>query len=122
MVDVDITGDEVVIRPRGFHTLWTLKREVRIPRTQLKRVEAGVSPEARARLWRSVRLPGTFVPALIAAGSFRAQGRWSFWDVVGTGRNALTLSTEGHHFAELLVDVEQPGLTLTALRRAIGVT
>ncbi|MGO9830928.1 MAG: hypothetical protein ACLPJH_12385 [Myxococcaceae bacterium] len=120
MVDVDITGEEVVIRPRGLHRLWTLKREVRIPRSQLRSVEAGVSPEARAALWRSVRLPGTFVPALIAAGSFRTQGRWFFWDVVGDGRNALTLSTEGHHYAELLVDVAEPGLTLAALRRAIG--
>ncbi|MGO9064433.1 MAG: hypothetical protein ACLQIH_06780 [Myxococcaceae bacterium] len=119
MVDVDISADEVVLRPRGLHRLWTFRQEVRIPLAQLKSVEAGVSPEARTQRRRSLRLPGTSLPCLITAGSYRARGRWSFWDVVGDGQSALTLSTEGHHYAELIVDVTDPGLTLAALRRAI---
>jgi hypothetical protein len=110
----------VVIRPRGLHRLWALKREVRIPRVQLKRVEAGVSPDARARLWHSLRLPGTSVPWLITAGSYRFAGRWAFWDVVGNGEKAVTLRTEGHRYADLVVDVEDPGATVDAVQRAIG--
>ena len=120
MVTVDITPTEVVIRPRGLHRLWALKREVRIPRRQLKGVEAGVSPDARARLRHSLRQPGTAVRGLITAGSYCSKGRWAFWDVVGRGERAVTLTTEGHRYAELVVDVEEPGVTVDALQRAIG--
>ena len=119
MVTVDITPTEVVIRPRGLHRLWTLKREVRIPRRQLKRVEAGVAPDARARLSHSLRLPGTSVPWLITAGSYRSRGQWAFWDVVGGGEKAVTLTTEGHRYTELVVDVEEPAATVDAVKRAI---
>ncbi len=120
MVTVDITATEVVIRPLGLHRLWALKREVRIPRGQLKHVQAGVAEDARARLWRSVRLPGTSVPGLITAGSYRSEGRWTFWDVVGKGAHAVTLRTEGHRYAELVVDVAEPQATVRAVQQAIG--
>jgi hypothetical protein len=119
MVDVDITSAEVVLRVRGLHRLWALKREVRIPRAQLKRVEAGVTPDARARLWRSLRMPGTSVPSLITAGSYRSLRQWAFWDVVGNGENAVTLSTEGHRYKQLVVDVADPKATVEAIDRAI---
>lgn len=48
MVDIDITSLEVVLRPLGLHTLWAFTREVRVPWAQLKRVDVGVTPEARA--------------------------------------------------------------------------
>ncbi len=120
MVTVDITPTEVVIRPRGLHRLWAFKRELRIPRGQLKRIEAGVSQDARARLWHSLRLPGTAVPWFITAGSYRSKGRWAFWDVVGSGEKAVTLTTEGHRYAELVVDVEDPGATVDTVQRVIG--
>jgi hypothetical protein len=118
MVDVDITSQEVILRPRGLHKLWTFKREVRIPRAQLKRVVAGVSPEARAMLSHSIRMPGTAVPLLITAGSYRCRGEWAFWDVVGSGENAVTLSTEGHRYTQLVVDVVDPNATVDAIARA----
>ncbi len=122
MVTVDITPTEVVIRPRGLHALWAFKREVRIPRGQLKRVQVGVTPDAGTRLRHSLRLPGTAVPWLITAGSYRSDGRWAFWDVVGKGEKAVTLTTEGHRYAELVVDVAEPEATVTALQQVIGPT
>ena len=115
MVDVDITSLELVLRPRGLHKLWTFKREVRIPRAQLKGVEVGVSPSARALLSRSIRLPGTSVPWRITAGSYRSTGEWSFWDVVGNGEHAVTFSTEGHRYSQLVVDVADPKATVEAI-------
>ena len=122
MVDVDVTSEEVLIRPRGLHRLWAFKLELRIPRAQLKRVEAGVTPDARALLWRSRRMPGTSVPGLITAGSYRSNRGWTFWDVVGNGERALTLSTEGYRYVQLIVDVAEPKATVDAVQRAIGST
>ena len=119
MVDIDITSNEVVIRPRGLHQLWAFKREVRIPRSQLKRAEAGVPPAAWARLSRSLRLSGTRVPSLIIAGSYRCNGRWAFWDVVGKGYDAVTLTTDGHRYAELVVDVADPKVAVESVQRSI---
>lgn len=56
-VDVVITANEVVLRLRGLHKFWAFKHEVRIPLTQLKLVEQGVDPEARAMLSGSLRRP-----------------------------------------------------------------
>jgi hypothetical protein len=120
MVAVDITSREAVLRPRGLHALWTFQSELRIPLAQLKQVEVGVAPDARARLMRSVRMPGTSVPWLITAGSYRSVGQWAFWDVARRGASAITLTTVGHHYAELVVDVADPKATVAALRRAMA--
>ena len=120
MVDIEIDSDEVVIRIRGFHRLWAFRREIRIPRTQIIGIEAGMKPDSRARLSRSLRMPGTSVPSLITAGSYRCNGEWAFWDVVGTGENAVTLSAEGHPYVELVVDVRDPKATVDAVQRAIA--
>ena len=120
MVEIQISSSEVVLRPRGLHRLWALKGEIRIPLNQLKRVDVGVTPEARQRLSRSLRLPGTYVPRVITAGSYRCNGKWAFWDVVGKGENAVTLSTEGHHYTELVVDVSDTKATIHAFERVIG--
>lgn len=121
MVDVFITSNEVVLRPKGLHRLWALKREVRIKRSELKAVERGVTQEARTRLRRSLRLPGTSLP-FFHAGSYRSAGKWAFWDVVGNGDQALTLSTEGNRYAELVVDVADPAALAADLRRAMDLT
>jgi hypothetical protein len=120
MVDVFITADEVILRPKGLHRLLAFKREVRIQRSELRAVVRGVTEEARARLRRSLRLPGTSLPGL-HAGSYRRAGQWAFWDVAGNGENALTLSTEGNRYAELVVDVEDPAAVAADLRRAMDV-
>jgi hypothetical protein len=67
-------------------------------------------------------MPGTSVPSLITAGSYRSKGQWAFWDVVGRGERALTLSMEGHRYGEVIVDVAEPTATLAALQRVIGLT
>ncbi len=118
MVDIDITSLEVVLRPLGLHTLWAFTREVRVPWAQLKRVDVGVTPEARAMRSRSVRMPGTSIPSLITAGSYRSMGKWAFWDVAGNGENAVTISTEGHRYAYLVVDVADPKATVAAIAGA----
>jgi len=118
MVDIDITAQEVVLRLRGLHKLWAFKREVRVQRAQLKRVEAGVTPEAWSMLCRSIRMPGTSIPSLITAGSYRSMGKWAFWDVTGVGQHAVTISTEGHRYAYLVVDVVDRVASLEALESA----
>ncbi len=119
MVDVDITKTEVVLRVRGLHKLWAFKSEVRIPLAELKLIEQGVDPEARAMRSLSLRLPGTSVPLLITAGSFRVDGQWAFWDVAGNGGNAVTFLTAGHRYAQVVVDVADPRTTVEAVQRAI---
>ena len=120
MVDIEIASNEVVVRLRGLHRLWALKSEVRIPRAQLKSVELAVTQGARARLSRSVRLPGTSIPSLITAGSYRCDGQWAFWDVTGKGDSAVTLTTDGHQYREVVVDVADPIATVAVLQSLIG--
>ena len=119
MVDLAVDGNEVVLRVRGLHQLWALKREIRIPCEQLTGVQAGMADEARKTLYRSLRLPGTFLPGVIRAGSYRTRGAWLFWDVVGKGQRAVTLSTKGHRYAQLVVDVADPKAAVQMLSTAI---
>lgn len=122
MVDIHLMPDALVVKVLGLHQLWAFKREIRIPRAELRSIEVGVAPGAQATVYRSLRLPGTFVPRLIRAGSYRGSNGWLFWDIAGRGPKAVTLTTQGHRYAQLVVDVADPHATVERVRRGLGLS
>ena len=113
MVDVAVRGDRVTFGVRGLHRLWAFKRSIEVPRASIRDVR--VDPGAVAG-WKGWRLPGTHIPGLIVAGSYRAGGAWTFFDVVDRQR-AVVVELEGQPYRRLVVEVEDPEAVVASLGR-----
>jgi hypothetical protein len=113
MVDVRIEGSSVVFEPRGLHKFWTLRWRVEVPRSAIRlarRAPAGVTDG-----WKGWRLPGTHIPGLLVAGSYRLDGEWHFWDVRGRGHRAVEVLLSGTRYSRIVVDVDDPDAAVRRL-------
>ncbi|KAA8877260.1 hypothetical protein F3087_45245 [Nocardia colli] len=115
MVEIEVTGTTVTIQVVGGHQVLALREHITFDLsdiTQVVRAEVDLRPP-----W--VRAPGTFFPGVIAAGTFRGKGRKEFWDTRFDGR-AVRIELDGGPFTRLVVDVDDPDMTLHALRTAVA--
>jgi hypothetical protein len=77
---------------------------------------ASLSPDA-LREPRGLRLLGTSVPGVIAAGSFY-DGEWLFMDVHNHAQ-AVKIELDHEHYAALIVEVEDPAATVSTINAAV---
>jgi hypothetical protein len=111
---VEVADGALVVRPRGLNRLWALKAEVRVPLSQVSDVRAHVS---RRSLPSGLRMPGTSVPGLIQAGTYRAHGQRSFW-LVGRTSEVTVVDCPGGRFDRLVLQLGDE--EVAELRRAVG--
>ena len=117
MVDVHVDGDRVVFEVEGLDRLWALRSRLEIPVAHITDVE--FDPEQVGRWWHGVKLLGTDVPGLFAAGTFYYHGGLVFWDVHNPpGTIIVSLSHEW--YKKLIVEVADPETTRSQLLRARG--
>jgi hypothetical protein len=115
VVDIEIDDGIVTFRVAGLHKVWTLKSTVRVMLRNIVDVRAGAAAvPAGSAGWR---LPGTWLPGVITAGSFWKRGQWTFWDVMRPER-ALVVTLKDHRYARLVVEVARPEEELRRLRQA----
>ena len=114
MTNIDIANDTLVLTVRGFDAVLALKKHLEIPLAHVTRAEVGVAAEARDRLHESLRLPGTYLPGIITAGSYREHGRWMFWDV-HSGERAITIWIAHEKYDAIVVDVDDPATAVARI-------
>ena len=119
MTTVDIVGDHLELTVRGFDVVLALKKHLTVPLTHVTRVEVGVASEARERLRNSLRMPGTYLPGIVTAGSYVEHGRWMFWDV-HSGEQAITIYITHERYDAVVVDVDDPAATVARLEARLG--
>lgn len=62
---------------------------------------------------------GTNVPGLITAGRFLQQGQWTSWDVRDPHK-AIAIRLHDESYAKLMIGVDDPEATASAIQSAIG--
>jgi len=88
--DVTVTGDEVVITPRGWWKVSSMRGRVRVPRDAVRGARLSQDPVAELRpRWRTL---GTYL-FVIRAGYWRGRSGSSWW-CYRTGRPALVLDLD----------------------------
>jgi hypothetical protein len=98
----------------GLVRLWALSSGVDVPLTNV--VDVGVSE--RSGLLRGFRAPGTHLPGIMTAGTFRSRGEKDLW-MVGRHDKVLVIELAGERFRHLIVQVEDPEAAVEALRAAM---
>ncbi len=98
---VEITDDSLVVRPRGLNRVWALKGEVRIPLSQVSGVRTDV---IRRDVPSGFRVPGTYIPGVIQAGTYRKSGEKSFW-LVGRTPTVTVIECPGAAFDRIVLQL-----------------
>jgi hypothetical protein len=116
-VDVNLDGEDLVVRMRGLDMLAAFRRTVRIPANHVR----GIVVQHRDRVPAiGFHFPGLAVPGVLYAGAFGFGDDRSFWHV---RRADLLLRVEcvpGAEFRRLVLQVPDPTALATRLRPVLG--
>jgi hypothetical protein len=113
MASVDIEGDTLVVQIEGLDRLWSFKSRLEIPLDNVRgaTVDPGISKEPKG-----IRAPGAYVPGMITAGTFYADGERVFWDVHDAAQ-AVVIELRDERYARLVVQVADPRATVALIER-----
>lgn len=109
MAEIEYTGDALVIHVTGWDKVWALKSQLTIPIAHVVRAEPAAE-EARS-WWHGIRLPGTYIPGVITAGTFYRDGGRVFWDVRDADR-AVAIHLRDDRYTELVIEVDDPAAAI----------
>ena len=117
MVDVTIQGDRAVFNVEGLHKLWSFRSQIDIPLMHIRGVDA--DPEQVGRWWHGIKVIGTDVPGMFAAGTFYYHGELVFWDVFDPARTVI-VSLDHERYKKLIIEVPDVAATVARLRDALN--
>lgn len=100
-MEFDIERDEMVVRLTPLERLAAFKwSEIRVPKSAIEGIERSLPPPT----WKALRVPGTFIPGLIKAGSYFTDRGWEFWYVTRTGKSCpITVLLKGQRYTRLVL-------------------
>ncbi len=104
MPKFEITDRELLVSLNPLERFWALRSDFGVP---LKSIES-VKIDPKAVPWTlGARVPGTFFPGLIAAGTFRKPGnkQFAYWT---RGDTPVVLTLSGAKFRTLILGSKDP--------------
>jgi hypothetical protein len=116
-IRVEIAGEWLVVEPLGLDKVWCVRRIVRVPRSSVTYVRA---LRRRDVPLAGPRLPGSYLPGVITAGSYGLGVHRTFWDVRRADRLLVIDIRPGDAtYYRLVLEVPDPDATAAALSRTI---
>jgi len=103
MNTVRITDEEVEIKVEGLDKLWSFKGKVTIPRKCIAKIY--LRPNDMKPPW--LRAPGTYLPKVIAAGTYQGSDRKEFWNTHFNDKCVVFELTD-FDYTRVVVDVPNP--------------
>ena len=116
MVDLSISGGNLVLNVRGADKLWAFKSSLEIPLQHVAGIRADAS--IAKGWWHGWRVPGTSIPGVITAGTFYQDGKRVFWDVHNPV-NTVVIELRDERYNQLIVDVEEPNSVVERVQAAL---
>jgi len=89
-----------------------LKSKINIPKENI--IQA-YQNEEELNSWSGWRIPGTYIPYLITAGTFYRKGNRNFWDVMNK-ENTIIVELKDSFYNKLYIEVENPEETINLLK------
>jgi len=103
-MQLSIKNNKFCIELNFWEKLWSLQfsHTWEIPLNHIERV----STTAPSSDWKEIKLPGTFVPGVIKAGTYYTERGREFWYVIDD-KNYLTLDLKDEFYRRVILTVEQ---------------
>lgn len=113
---VGVTPDDrLLVRPVGLVRLWALSRGIDVPVTSIS--DVGVTSRREMRV-KGFRAPGTHLPGVMTAGTFRSRDGKALW-MAGRAKTLLVIELHDESYRHVVVQVEDPEAATEALRAAM---
>lgn len=108
MLTVDVTG---------LDRLWALKSHLEFPLEHVERIEH--DPTAQLPSLLHAKWPGTYIPGVIAAGTFY-MGRSRTFFVVRNPERAVVIWLRNEPYEKLVIEADDPDEMVRRLRKALA--
>jgi len=102
MNTITITDEIVEIEVEGLDKLWSFKGKLTIPRSSINKIY--IRPKELKPPW--LRAPGTYLPKLIAAGTYHGSGRKEFWNT-HFREDCVVFDLNDFDYTRVVVDVNE---------------
>jgi hypothetical protein len=117
MVNVTVQADRAIFDVEGLDRLWALRSRLEIPLAHI--VDATSDPDQVGRWWHGVKMLGTDVPGVMAAGAFFYHRQMVFWDVHDPHKTVI-VSLDHEFYRKLILEVADPHDVVARLNAARG--
>ena len=122
-IDVDVQDGELIVRPRGWDTLWCLTRSVTVPSAAVDSVTVtSVQDLTRGQPWRvwSRGRKGVAIPGLIRAGTILGRDGREFWDLRENATEVVRIDAQASApYRRMVLQTPDPETTARTLRAAV---
>ena len=116
MADLDVEGNELVLRLRALEKAESVHGDIRVPLSAVRAVRSVDDPWPELR---GIRAPGTGIPNVIAVGTRRGSFGKDFAAVHGEGP-AVVVELDGTDFARLVVTSDDAVARAQRITQALG--
>jgi len=113
---IDVTGDQLVVTMQGMDRVWCLRSRIAVP---LSSVRGATADPGITREPIGFRAPGTHLPGKIIAGTYRKDGRRTFWNLRNT-QEPVVIELTGEQFNRLVLGVDDARATADRIERALS--
>lgn len=115
MAKVTVEYGELIVEIEGVDTLWALRSQLEIPLAHVRGAATGdgcvTSPPCFGE--------ATHVSGAVCAGCFLQRGDHVYWDVHEPA-NAIAIALTDDHYAQLVVEVDDPEIVVARINRAVA--
>ena len=116
MTTVSTWNGKLIVEIKGWDQLWALKRRLVVSLDHVIGIRTGGEEIARG-----IRIPGTYVPGVVAAGTFCDMGKKVFW-AVHDSENAIAIDLHDEDYSMLVLEVADREATIRDIERALAHT
>ncbi len=98
-MNIRIEGNTVVISLSFWERVWAFHRSFRIPRSHVTGMSQALPPST----WKEIRIPGTFLPGIIKAGTYLTPRGKEFWYVTRRNPQPLVLELRDEKYKRIVL-------------------
>jgi len=112
-VEAEVVGSEFVARFTGWDHLWALRGGARVPLAHVSGARVGNKKVEAKTL--SLRIAGSYVPGVLAAGLYRTRGGGRQLWAVHRGPDVLVVDLHDERWQRLVLQVPDPAAAAAAI-------
>ena len=104
---------------QGIDKILAIKNQVQVPLKHIVGVWVGIDEETQVEFKHSIRLPGSYMPGIVIAGTFVVRGKKMFWNVHHDKSKVITIKVADDKYIKLVLQVEDPAASVAAIQQAL---
>ncbi|MEI6407715.1 MAG: hypothetical protein WCO85_09340 [Actinomycetes bacterium] len=104
MIKAKVVGKKLDMLFQITDKIFSLRTSLSFPLAHI--VEVTQDPEV-AKKPKGVRMPGTYIPGILTAGTYVSRGKKVFW-CVRKPSNAVVITLKNERFSQLVFEVKNP--------------